>query len=155
MKYCSFVAMWNEINPHTPAGVFHMAKPYFTHEVHFTNPARDLFRWKKHLLSQVLFYGSPCWARTSTRLRSLRHPICPSQSSGQMASFPCGHPPASCKHARETSQIMMSRQSKPNKKKPKQKPPDWVVFVLAPPAGLEPATSWLTVMRSTDWAKEE
>ena len=28
-------------------------------------------------------------------------------------------------------------------------------FVLAPPAGLEPATSWLTVMRSTDWAKEE
>ena len=30
-----------------------------------------------------------------------------------------------------------------------------VVFLLAPPAGLEPATSWLTVMRSTDWAKEE
>ena len=28
-------------------------------------------------------------------------------------------------------------------------------FFLAPPAGLEPATSWLTVMRSTDWAKEE
>ena len=28
-------------------------------------------------------------------------------------------------------------------------------FSLAPPAGLEPATSWLTVMRSTDWAKEE
>ena len=27
--------------------------------------------------------------------------------------------------------------------------------ILAPPAGLEPATSWLTVMRSTDWAKEE
>ena len=26
-------------------------------------------------------------------------------------------------------------------KKPKQKPPDWVVSVLAPPAGLEPATS--------------
>ena len=29
------------------------------------------------------------------------------------------------------------------------------VFVLAPQAGLEPATSWLTVMRSTDWAIEE
>ena len=28
-------------------------------------------------------------------------------------------------------------------------------FFLAPPAGLEPATSWVTVMRSTDWAKEE
>ena len=28
-------------------------------------------------------------------------------------------------------------------------------FFVAPPAGLEPATSWLTVMRSTDWAKEE
>ena len=28
-------------------------------------------------------------------------------------------------------------------------------FFLAPPAGLEPATSWLTVMRSANWAKEE
>ena len=26
---------------------------------------------------------------------------------------------------------------------------------LAPPVGLEPTTSWLTVMRSTDWAIEE
>ena len=26
---------------------------------------------------------------------------------------------------------------------------------LAPPTGLEPVTSWLTVMRSTDWAMEE
>ena len=26
---------------------------------------------------------------------------------------------------------------------------------MAPRAGLEPATSWLTVMRSTDWANEE
>ena len=29
--------------PHTHAGVFHMAKPYFTHEIYFTNPAMDLF----------------------------------------------------------------------------------------------------------------
>ena len=29
------------------------------------------------------------------------------------------------------------------------------LFFLAPPAGLEPATSWLTVMRSANWAKEE
>ena len=29
------------------------------------------------------------------------------------------------------------------------------IFNMAPPAGLEPATSWLTVMRSTDWANEE
>ena len=28
-------------------------------------------------------------------------------------------------------------------------------FRLAPPAGLEPATTWLTVRCSTDWAKEE
>ena len=28
-------------------------------------------------------------------------------------------------------------------------------FYMAPPAGLEPATSWLTVMRSTNWAKED
>ena len=28
-------------------------------------------------------------------------------------------------------------------------------FNLAPPAGLEPATSWLTVMRSANWAIEE
>ena len=27
--------------------------------------------------------------------------------------------------------------------------------ILAPPTGLEPVTSWLTVMRSTDWAMEE
>ena len=27
--------------------------------------------------------------------------------------------------------------------------------LLAPPTGLEPVTSWLTVMRSTDWAMEE
>ena len=33
--------------------------------------------------------------------------------------------------------------------------PCGVLFVLAPPAGLEPATSWLTVMRSANWAKEE
>ena len=26
---------------------------------------------------------------------------------------------------------------------------------MAPPTGLEPVTSWLTVKRSTDWAKEE
>ena len=26
---------------------------------------------------------------------------------------------------------------------------------MAPPVGLEPTTSWLTVTRSTDWAKEE
>ena len=26
---------------------------------------------------------------------------------------------------------------------------------VAPQAGLEPATSWLTVMRSTDWAMED
>ena len=30
-----------------------------------------------------------------------------------------------------------------------------VRFLLAPPAGLEPATPWLTVRCSTDWAKEE
>ena len=28
-------------------------------------------------------------------------------------------------------------------------------FFLAPPVGLEPTTPWLTVMCSTDWAKEE
>ena len=28
-------------------------------------------------------------------------------------------------------------------------------FSNAPPTGLEPVTSWLTVMRSTDWAMEE
>ena len=28
-------------------------------------------------------------------------------------------------------------------------------FFLAPRTGLEPVTSWLTVMRSTDWATEE
>ena len=44
---------------------------------------------EKTSFRRTRFFGSPCWARTSTRLRSLRHPICPSQSSGQMASFSC------------------------------------------------------------------
>ena len=43
---------------------------------------------------------------------------------------------------------------RPHQGKQKTKPIG-LVFCLAPPAGLEPATSWLTVMRSTDWAKEE
>jgi hypothetical protein len=30
-----------------------------------------------------------------------------------------------------------------------------LIFCVAPPAGLEPATSWLTVMRSANWAIEE
>ena len=30
-----------------------------------------------------------------------------------------------------------------------------LAFFLAPPVGLEPTTPWLTVMCSTDWAKEE
>ena len=42
-------------------------------------------------------------------------------------------------------------------------PSDWIekkqvfrlAFFLAPPAGLEPATTWLTVRCSTDWAKED
>ena len=39
---------------------------------------------------------------------------------------------------------------------PKQKARgDCLGLVLAPPAGLEPATPWLTVRCSTDWAKEE
>ena len=41
------------------------------------------------------------------------------------------------------------------KKEKKKQTADAICFFLAPPAGLEPATSWLTVMRSTDWAKEE
>ena len=30
-----------------------------------------------------------------------------------------------------------------------------IYCLVAPPTGLEPVTSWLTVMRSTDWAMEE
>ena len=37
----------------------------------------------------------------------------------------------------------------------KNEQPDGYSFSLAPPTGLEPVTSWLTVMRSTDWAMEE
>ena len=44
-----------------------------------------------------------------------------------------------------------------NKKKPhyKRKLAYNADFSDAPPTGLEPVTSWLTVMRSTDWAMEE
>ena len=38
-------------------GVFHISQKYFT-------CPKGKFRWKKHLQSQVLFSGSPCWART-------------------------------------------------------------------------------------------
>ena len=46
--------------------------------------------------------------------------------------------------------------SRPNKiqKETKKHPHLWVLH-LAPRTGLEPVTSWLTVMRSTDWAIEE
>ena len=37
----------------------------------------------------------------------------------------------------------------------KNEQPNGYSFSLAPPTGLEPVTSWLTVMRSTDWAMEE
>ena len=47
--------MWNETNPPRAAAHFRLACERFTHVVHFTNPVRDLFRWKKHLLTQVLF----------------------------------------------------------------------------------------------------
>ena len=40
------------------------------------------------------------------------------------------------------------------KSQKKTHPIGWVFFV-APRTGLEPVTSWLTVMRSTDWAIEE
>ena len=49
---------------------------------------------------------------------------------------------------------VLSVQAK-QKKKTKESNRLVTLFCLAPPAGLEPATSWLTVMRSTDWAKEE
>ena len=38
---------WNEINP-SPPQRFHTPQAYFTPVGHFTNPERDLFRWKKH-----------------------------------------------------------------------------------------------------------
>ena len=34
-------------------------------------------------------------------------------------------------------------------------PPNHRRSIMAPPTGLEPVTSWLTVMRSTDWAMED
>ena len=38
---------WNEINPLTRRSAFHMPQAYFTCVANFTNPARDLFRWKE------------------------------------------------------------------------------------------------------------
>ena len=47
---------------------------------------------------------------------------------------------------------VVRRHMKETKKKPRN---ESLVSFLAPPAGLEPATIWLTVRCSTDWAKEE
>ena len=44
------------------ASLFHMAKPYFT-------CPKGKFRWKKHLLAQVLFSGWDSWIRTSENAR--------------------------------------------------------------------------------------
>ena len=87
---------------------------------------------------QVLFSDSPCWAWTMRQLRS-------------QARFVSTNDSRSCR-------IMMSYRFKSNKRKETKRNRHaiaYLFFLLAPPAGLEPATSWLTVMRSTDWAKEE
>ena len=44
--YLTLRVKWNEINP-SPPQRFHTPKTYFTPAGHFTNPERDLFRWKK------------------------------------------------------------------------------------------------------------
>ena len=41
---------WNEINPHTPAGISHGEAISHTAKRYFTNPVRDLFRWKRPML---------------------------------------------------------------------------------------------------------
>ena len=67
VKYCSVVAMWNEICPHSRQRIFHICKANISQRSYFTCP-KGKFRWKKHLLSQVLFSGSPCWTWTNDSL---------------------------------------------------------------------------------------
>ena len=60
VKYCSVVAMWNEICPHSRQRIFHICKANISQRSYFTCP-KGKFRWKKHLPKQVLFSGSPLW----------------------------------------------------------------------------------------------
>ena len=78
VKYLtSFDVKWNlptfaSANISHAEGVFHISQKYFT-------CLKGKFRWKKHLLLQVLFSGSPCWARTkrkATVASSLRRKFC-------------------------------------------------------------------------------
>ena len=53
----------------TRRSAFHIAKQYFTREAYFTNPVRDLFRWKKRasLSTCSLFSGGATQNRTGDR----------------------------------------------------------------------------------------
>ena len=75
MKYCSFVAMWNEICPHSRQRIFHICGANISQRSYFTCP-QGKFRWKKHLLSQVLFSGGSGWIRT-TEVTDNRFTVCP------------------------------------------------------------------------------
>ena len=46
MKYCSFVAMWNEICPHSRQRIFHICGANISQQSYFTC-LKGKFRWKK------------------------------------------------------------------------------------------------------------
>ena len=70
MKYC-VNAMWNKINSNTPQGVFHVAKPHFTHEVYFINSARNLF----HCVIRSRLIG--VWGAATCIIAGQPNDVCP------------------------------------------------------------------------------
>ena len=67
--------MWNEICPHSRQRIFHICGANISQRSYFTCP-KGKFRWKKHLLTQVLFSGGGWWIRT-TEVSDNRFTVCP------------------------------------------------------------------------------
>ena len=103
-----------------------------------------------------LSFGSPCWARTSACFAHCDIRFSRADAWLNREFFLARSTRAFCKQKRKTSRIMMAWWFEPNGMNERKADRLLAIcFLLAPPTGLEPVTSWLTVMRSTDWAMEE
>ena len=118
----------------------------------------------KTILSDGLFFGSPCWTRTSDTLTSSQVYFRKHSRLGRLGTLVVRYslfswPPVAkratgtfCSVVYRLSSSVVSmagRQGGDDLKSidesQKKRPSFRMVFSLAPPAGLEPATPWLTV----------
>ena len=105
---------------HSPPKAFHMAKPYFTREVHFTNPMGINFAEKSACRNKRFFHGRGCRIRLSfRRWRKVRKP-------------PVFELVAATAHRAVASKLVRIPSL------PIKKPPIRAVFLLAEDEGFEP-----------------